>query len=142
MNGTVEAGTHPDVLDLEVVEDERIAVSPGTKADGGEVLVEADRLRPRRLAVRESKDLQHERSAIALPEAIMRSGSHLVLEADGARPAAHDKRVVRSDDRDDVDALRLELVVLLEVRREVVHVAGGLRCVSAIAGRCGWGYSL
>ena len=54
---------YPDVLDLEVVEDEGVAVRPGAEADRGEVLVEADRLGPLRLAVREREDLHHTRSA-------------------------------------------------------------------------------
>ena len=49
--------------------------------------------------------------------------AHLVLETEEARPAAEDEGVVRGENGDDVNALRLKLVVLLEERREVVRVA-------------------
>ena len=134
--------TYPDVLNLEVIEDDRIAVRPGAKADRGQVLVEADRLRPRRVAVRQRDDL-HTSTNIHQPVRARSIGSgsatHLVLEPGRARPAAHDERVVRGDDRDDVDALRLEGVVLLEVRREVVHVAGGLAGSASARSRGGDG---
>ena len=58
--------------------------------------------------------------------------AHLILQPEEPRPSAEDERVVSSDDRDDVDALRLELVVLLEERREVVHVARRLRICACI----------
>ena len=49
--------------------------------------------------------------------------AHLVLETEEARPAAEDEGVVRGENGDDVNTLRLELVVLLEERREMVRVA-------------------
>ena len=49
--------------------------------------------------------------------------AHLILQAEEARPSAKDERVVGGDHCDHVDALRLELVVLLEEGREVVRVA-------------------
>ena len=49
--------------------------------------------------------------------------THLILQPQKARPTTQDERIVRSDDRDDVDALGLELVEVLQERREVVHVA-------------------
>jgi hypothetical protein len=52
-----------------------------------------------------------------------RDQADLVREAGRARPAGHDVRVVRGDDGDDVDALRLERVVLLQVPGQVVRVA-------------------
>ncbi len=58
---------------------------------------------------------------------------HLVLETEEARPAAEDKSVVGGDDGDDIDALRLELVVLLKERREMVRVARGLHWLESVA---------
>lgn len=55
-----------------------------------------------------------------------RSTTHLVLQPQEAGPPALDERVVGGDDGDDVDALGLELVDLLQERRQVVHVAGRL----------------
>ncbi len=52
--------------------------------------------------------------------------THLILETEEPRPSAEDERIVRGDNSDHVDALRLELVVLLEERRQVVRVAGRL----------------
>ena len=49
--------------------------------------------------------------------------THLVLEAEETGPAAEDEGVVRGENGDDVNTLRLELVVLLEERREMVRVA-------------------
>lgn len=51
---------------------------------------------------------------------------NLVLDALDASPAAHDKRVVRGNDSDDVYSFRLEEVDVLEEAREVVCVACGL----------------
>ena len=53
----------------------------------------------------------------------MEGGTHLVLEPEEAGPAGEHEGVVGGYDGYDVDALRLELVNLLEVRREVVRVA-------------------
>jgi hypothetical protein len=50
-------------------------------------------------------------------------GAHAVLEALGARPAAHDERVVRGDDGDDVDGLVLKRVVVLHEPGHVLRVA-------------------
>lgn len=52
--------------------------------------------------------------------------THLIAQSLHAPPAAHDERVVRSNDGEDVDALRLKLVVFLEEGREVADVAAGL----------------
>ncbi len=52
--------------------------------------------------------------------------THLILETEETRPPAEDERVVRGDNGDHVDTLCLELVVLLEERRQVVRVAGRL----------------
>ena len=69
------------------------------------------------------------------------ANTRLILETEEARPAAEHERVVGGDDGDDVDALRLELVVLLQVRREVVHVArrlaGAGSARSVVRGRVG-----
>lgn len=55
-----------------------------------------------------------------------RACCYLVLEPFEPPPAAHNERVVRSDDGDHVNALGLELVVLLQVGWEMVGVAGRL----------------
>ena len=47
----------------------------------------------------------------------------LIFGAHHTCPSAHDEGVVRGDDGDDIDALGLELLVLLKVRREMVDVA-------------------
>ena len=52
--------------------------------------------------------------------------THLILETEETRPAAEDEGVVRGENGDDVNTLRLELVVLLQIGREMVDVAGGL----------------
>ena len=59
------------------------------------------------------------------------TGAHLVLEAEEAGPAAEDEGVVRGENGDDVNTLRLELVVLLEERREVVRMARRLHEMQA-----------
>jgi hypothetical protein len=51
-------------------------------------------------------------------------GTDLVGGVEGAAPGGHDEDVVRGEDVDGVDTLGLELVELLEVRREVVGRAG------------------
>ena len=59
-------------------------------------------------------------------EALLRGGeggTYLVLETEEAGPAGEHEGVVGGNDGDDVDALRLELVNLLEVGREMVRVA-------------------
>ena len=53
------------------------------------------------------------------------------MEAEEARPAAEDEGVVRGENGDDVNTLRLELVVLLEERREVVRMARRLHEMQA-----------
>jgi hypothetical protein len=56
-----------------------------------------------------------------------RSGrTNLILETLETCPPAHHEWVVGREDGDGVDALTLELVVFLEVGREVVRVAGRL----------------
>ena len=52
--------------------------------------------------------------------------TYLVLQPFNSSPSTHNERIVGSDHGDDIDALGLELVVLLEVGREVVDVASGL----------------
>ena len=64
------------------------------------------------------------------PWKIMLVKTHLVLEAEEARPAAEDEGVVRGENGDDVNTLRLELVVLRDERRQVLRVAR--RLVSTI----------
>ena len=54
-------------------------------------------------------------------------GTHLVLEPEEAGPAGEHEGVVGGNDGDDIDALRLEFVNLLEVGREVVRVARWLQ---------------
>ena len=49
--------------------------------------------------------------------------AHLVLQSEETRPATLDERVVGSDNGDDVNALGLELVRLLEEGWQVVRVA-------------------
>jgi hypothetical protein len=62
-----------------------------------------------------------------------RSGrTNLILEALETCPPAHHERVVGREDSDGVDTLSLELVVLLEVGREVVCVARWLWITSSI----------
>ena len=59
-------------------------------------------------------------------EARMMQMTDLVLESLDACPAVHDERVVRGDYGDHVDAARLEVGVVREVRRDVLRVAGRL----------------
>ncbi len=55
-----------------------------------------------------------------------RNNFDLVLKTNSLGPAAQHESVIGSNDRDDVDALCLESVVLLDEWREVVYVAGRL----------------
>lgn len=55
--------------------------------------------------------------------------SCLVLEALDTSPTTHDERVVGSNDCNDIDAFRLELIIVLEIRREMVHMASRLDTV-------------
>jgi len=56
----------------------------------------------------------------------MREMTNLVLEALDAGPPTHNERIVGGQDRDHVDALCFELVILGEVRREMLGMASGL----------------
>ena len=51
-------GTYADIGDLEVVDDERVALRAGAEVDRGEVLREAHLLGPLRVRVRKGKDLR------------------------------------------------------------------------------------
>ena len=119
-----QTNTHPDIRDLEVVNDERIArrALPQPDAEPREVDGQAELRGPRRVGVREREDA--------------------FLEAEDAAPAREHERVVRGHDRDDVDALGFERGHLREVRRRVVRVARGLRgrgeVVSVRSRRTGW----
>ena len=53
--------TYADVGDLEVVDDERVALRAGAEVDRGEVLRETHLLGPLRVRVREGKDLRVDR---------------------------------------------------------------------------------
>ena len=53
----------------------------------------------------------------------MQQSTNLITEAEDAAPPAQDEGVVRGEDGDLIDALRLQLVDLGEVRRRVVCVA-------------------
>ena len=66
--------TYADVGNLEVVNDERVALRAGAKVDRGQVLGQAELRRPLRIGVREREDLSHRiKSAIAnYMRAIMR----------------------------------------------------------------------
>ena len=55
---------------------------------------------------------------------------HLVFESLDTRPSAHHKRVVCGDHGDDADAHGFELVIVLEVAREVVRMTGRLVIMS------------
>ena len=57
----------------------------------------------------------------------MRSVVHyLVFESFDASPSAQHERVVCGDHSDDVNAFRFELVIVFEIAREVVRMAGRL----------------
>lgn len=51
--------------------------------------------------------------------------TYLILNPKRPSPSAHDKRIVCSNDSDDIDTLGLKLVVLCDVRRDMVRVAIG-----------------
>ncbi len=53
-------------------------------------------------------------------------GAYFVFDAFDSAPAAHDKHIIRGQDGDNINAFGLELLVLLNVGREVVHVTSGL----------------
>jgi hypothetical protein len=54
------------------------------------------------------------------------SFSYLVLQLLKSAPPAHHERIIGSYDGDHINALGLELIVLLYVRREMVDMTGGL----------------
>lgn len=58
--------------------------------------------------------------------------TYLVLHTLNTTPCTHNERVVRSDDGDYVDTLRLELVVLVDEAREVADMACWLDSWSTI----------
>jgi hypothetical protein len=49
--------------------------------------------------------------------------TELILELVNAGPSAHDKSIVGGENSDDIDTLGLDLIVLLDVAREMVRVA-------------------
>lgn len=51
---------------------------------------------------------------------------NLIFDSFESAPPAHDKWVVCSQDSNHIDSLGFELAILLDVRRQVVCVAGGL----------------
>jgi hypothetical protein len=50
--------------------------------------------------------------------------THPIFESLHTCPAAHHERIVRSDDGDDINTLRLQLIVLFHVARKMIGVAG------------------
>jgi len=104
-DGDTRTGLRPNIFHNEVIDDKGIAASTGTQAMGREIEDVAYLLGPSNISVS--------------------GGDDLVFEALDTRPAAQDERVVGGDDDDDIDSLGLELVVLLDVRRQMVHMTSG-----------------
>jgi hypothetical protein len=48
---------------------------------------------------------------------------HLIFNPFKSPPPAHDKRVVRSKHSDHIDSFRLKLLILLDIRRQMLCVA-------------------
>lgn len=53
------------------------------------------------------------------------NNTYLILNPKRPPPSAHDKGIICSNDNDDIDALSLKLVILCNVRRDMVRVAIG-----------------
>lgn len=59
--------------------------------------------------------------------------AYLASNTERSSPSAHNEGVVGADDGNGVNTLCLELVVLLEVRGEMVGVAGRLLACDAVS---------
>lgn len=96
-----------EVDDLQVINNEGITTGPLTKAHGGEISDAADTLGELEVEVGSEDDFVF----------------GLVLDT----PSGHDEGVVLSENNDLVNTLGLEVLSMLDVRRNVVDVARGCK---------------
>lgn len=103
-DGDVGAGLKLNVFDNKVVKDQSIAAGTGTKTDSRQIYGKTQGGRPLGVSIGEQKDF--------VPNTFEPS------------PSAQDKGIVGGNDGNGIDTLGFELIVLLEVGRKVVNVAG------------------
>lgn len=115
--------TNLDVLDDQIIQDQCIALGADTKTSSRKIDGKSKRFGPRCVGIGESNNLISCESV----KSRAKSGCvHLVFEALDTGPCTQYKWIVGRDHGDDVDALPFELVIMLEVARQVLHVAGRL----------------
>lgn len=103
-DGDFGAGFKLNVFDDKIVKDQSVAAGTDTKTDTRKIHGKTQGGRPLGLSVGEQKDF--------VPNTLESS------------PSAQDKGIVGSDDGNGIDTLGFELIVLLEIGRKVVNVAG------------------
>lgn len=115
------------MFDDQIVQDQGIACGTDTETFGGKVDGKSERFGPLCVCVGESNDLIRPSGMFSC--AIART--HLVLEPLDTSPSAQYKRIVGCDHGDHIDTFLYELIIVLEIGREVVHMAGRLSGQSA-----------
>lgn len=108
-----QRGTHLDVLDDQIIQDQCVAVGADTEAFSGQVEGKSDRFGPLCARVSEGDDLTNYEGRFMYDLGCI----HLVLETLDTGPSTQYKRIVRRDHGDDVDAFSFELVILLDIAR-------------------------
>lgn len=115
--------TYTDVFHNKVIDYNCVSCCTRSETDVRQINAVADLSGPFSTGVRQSQDLKSRASKHC--ENNREVGViYLVLQAFNASPSAHDENIVCSNDCDDIDTLGLELLVLFNVRREMVHMAG------------------
>lgn len=118
------SATYFEIFHDEVVKNDCIASSASSEADSAKVNRLTKWLWPRSICVVKGKNLLNVLSILDLKKNELKR--YFVFQPFDTGPTAHDKRVVYGNDRNYIDAFGFKFLVLLEIRWQVIHMAGGL----------------